>query len=200
MALKAITYIEPNTVGNTKFKVFYDPDSTVVDTNWTACQNSRQLSDGTPVLYPALYDVYQIGGSPQKWSIVRGEIHTGPLGALPVAGKEAVNAQTEIIFTNGSNDDVDIPAIDLVFVNIVGPTGAFTVTGIEGGYDGQKVMLYNSTVENMTIADNSSASAAGNRILTGSAAGGDYLLAGQGVVTLAYSALKAAWIFVSASA
>ena len=200
MSLKAITYIVPNTTGNTKFEVFYNADSTVVDANWTSVQNTRQLLDGTPVVYPALYDVFQIGGTARNPKIVRGEISAGPLGALPMAGKAAINGQTEIVFTNGDNDDVEIPAVDLAFVNIIGPSASFAITGIAAGYDGQKVILYNSTVQDFTVKDNNSGSSAGNKILNGSAIGGDFLLPGQGVVQLGYSQTQGAWIFLNASA
>ena len=67
-----------------------------------------------------------------------------------------------ITLVNGSQDNVNIR--DLMQARIVGPTGAFTITGIGGGYPGRMLVLINSTSNAMTIAHASTASAAPNRI------------------------------------
>ncbi len=199
--MEIITYVLPNISGNTLFKQFYDPSEAVVDNNWTNIVNYRQLLDGTPVLYPQKWKVLQLGGTLTNPKMLAGYVLAGPLGELPQLPVNMQTATTEIALTNGANNNVAGLAIaPSVFVRLVGPTGVFNITGISGGIDGYRLILYNSTSENMTITDNSGSSTAGNKILTGSAIGGDITLHGQGCVELVYDIGQGAWIYVSGTA
>ena len=51
------------------------------------------------------------------------------------------------------------------FFTITGPTGAFTITGLAGGYSGRLVTIYNPTSQVMTIGNNRTSTAA-NQIIT----------------------------------
>lgn len=71
---------------------------------------------------------------------------------------------------NGANNDVDFGAPANCNNLIIGPTGAFNITGIANGADGQIIFLANTTSQVMTLRDNNAGSAAGNKILTGTGA------------------------------
>ncbi|MGB8657621.1 MAG: hypothetical protein WCE90_07530 [Candidatus Zixiibacteriota bacterium] len=91
---------------------------------------------------------------------------------------------------NGNNNNIAIGARS--YVRITGPGAAFAITGIAGGQDGKVVILYNTTAQNMTIANNSANSNGGNKILTMS--GADEATVGTGNVTLIYDAPSGNWI------
>jgi len=123
---------------------------------------------------------------------------TAKILQLPYASYTAVN---------GSANNISLPAA--TFINIVGPTAAFTFTGLISGTtaenNGRALTLFNNTTQNMTLSNESVSSTAANRIVT--CTGANIVTAGQGVVTLMYiSASNAAvptqvtssrWVVVS---
>jgi hypothetical protein len=99
--------------------------------------------------------------------------------------------------TNGANNNIGPSPAS--FIRISGPTSAFTITGVaaEAGGDpnGRVMYLFNSTTQNMTIANESASSTAANRIITGS--GADIVTTGTGVVQMIYSAPDSRWIAIA---
>jgi hypothetical protein len=73
-----------------------------------------------------------------------------------------------IVLGNGSNHNIDTKAGMLV--HIMGPTGAFSISGIGKGSEGRILVLHNDSSGTMTLKHNNSGSAVGNRIYTSSAA------------------------------
>lgn len=96
--------------------------------------------------------------------------------------------------SNGANNNITLP--NKSFIRVTGPTGAFSITGITkpANPDGQVVILYNTTSQNMTITNDATSTAA-NRILTGQ---GDVATTGIGIVSLIYSVTDARWILLTA--
>jgi hypothetical protein len=98
---------------------------------------------------------------------------------------------------NGINQDIVVG--DNCFVEVSGPTGAFSIEGIAGGYDGKRVIILNQTAQNMTIATEGGATGndptAANRIV--SLSGADRATTGNGAATLIYSGASSRWILVS---
>jgi len=81
-----------------------------------------------------------------------------------------------------------------------GPTGAFVITGLDTAkVSGRYLILYNSTAQNMTIANQSASSASGNRITT--MTGADVLIPGEGFAVLVYDVAPTpdVWLLVSVS-
>lgn len=103
----------------------------------------------------------------------------------------------EYTAVNGSNDNIGPPSV--TFVRISGPTGAFTITGVAsnagGPPNGRLMYLFNSTAQNMTIANESASSTAENRIITGT--GGNIATVGTGTIQMIYSAPDSRWIVIS---
>jgi hypothetical protein len=114
---------------------------------------------------------------------------TTPNTTADINGDIALRAGS-FIAGNGNNNDISIGQRS--FVRITGPTAAFTITGIAGGQDGKIVFLYNTTAQNMTIANESASSSAANRILTMSGANESTTTTGN--VTLIYDATGQRWI------
>lgn len=74
--------------------------------------------------------------------------------------------------------------------------GTTTLTGIAGGVDGQMLHGFNlASGANLTIANQSASSTAGNRIITGTAA--DVTITNEGAFTLVYDATSTAWRILS---
>lgn len=89
----------------------------------------------------------------------------------------------QLTLADGSNNDVNV-TLGAGSATITGPTANYTVTGITGGRLGRTVKLVNSTAFTMTLAINSGASAAGNRLyLTNSV---DKVVPAWGAVELSY--------------
>ena len=96
--------------------------------------------------------------------------------------------------SNGANNNITLP--NKSFIRVTGPTGAFNITGITkpANPDGQVVILYNTTSQNMTITNDATSTAA-NRILTNT--GSDVATTGTGIVSLIYSVTDARWILLT---
>ncbi len=113
-----------------------------------------------------------------------------PNTRVDINGDLATRAYTYAA-SNGAQDNININGY--TFIRITGPTAAFTINGIAGGYDGKIVILYNTTGSNMTIGNNASGTAA-NSILT--LTGTAISTTGTGCVTLIYdgTAASPSWI------
>ncbi|MEP7235254.1 MAG: hypothetical protein ABI778_08160, partial [Ignavibacteriota bacterium] len=116
---------------------------------------------------------------------------TAPNVSMDIDGAVATRAYSKSL-SNGNNNNLTNLANES-FARITGPTGAFTITGIAGGSDGQLLKILNSTSQSMTIADQSASSTAANRIT--SATGTDIVLTGSySEVDLIYDATASRWI------
>jgi len=116
-----------------------------------------------------------------------------PDQTLDVNGGFALREGTALAVANGTNNN--LAATGAAFYRITGPTGAFTITGLTGGTDGRIVTLYNTTSQNMTIADNSGSSTDINRILTLTGANMT-TPAGPNAVQLQYNATLQRWLVI----
>lgn len=97
---------------------------------------------------------------------------------------------------NGNNAAVTVGTN--VFVEVSGPTGAFSINGINGApnRDGKLLILLNQTGQNMTIAHDSGVDpTAANRIYT--MTGADRATTGNGAAMLIYSGAASRWILIS---
>lgn len=75
--------------------------------------------------------------------------------------------QNTLTLANGANNDVALGGA--AFTRIVGPSGAFNITGFAAGINGRLLYLNNPTGQALTIRNNVGSSA-GNRILTATGA------------------------------
>ena len=114
-----------------------------------------------------------------------------PNTMLDVNGDFALR-DTTITLVNGVNSNVSVGGYS--FIRIVGPSAAFSVTGLSGGVDGKIVILYNTTTQNMTIT-NDATSTVGNRIYTMS--GANIVTTGTGTITMIYSLTDTHWITIA---
>lgn len=96
---------------------------------------------------------------------------------------------------NGNN--AAIPVGTNVFVQVSGPSGAFTINGIDGqpNRDGKHLFILNLTGQNMTIAHESGTDpTAANRIYT--MTGADIATTGNGVAEFLYNPSSNRWVCV----
>jgi hypothetical protein len=100
--------------------------------------------------------------------------------------------QGTLTLANGANHNV--AAGYSGYVRIDGPSASFSISGLTNGESGRLLVLRNSTVQQMTISNQSASSSAENRIITGT--GADLVLTGSTgqVVTLIYDAVDLRWV------
>lgn len=105
-------------------------------------------------------------------------------------------ALVEVTLVNGANDDIAITGTEtLRIIRIVGPSGAFSVSGFTAPSAGRVIVLHNTTAQAMTLT-NDAGSTAALRILT--LTGADIVLAARtSSATLAYDSTAARWIVTS---
>jgi hypothetical protein len=133
---------------------------------------------------------------------------TGPTGAIAGGGvfsseagylrwqdsngsKQRIAAQeVGLTAVNGNNNNFAIG--DATYARITGPTAAFTITGIAGGYAGRMIVLHNATNQNMTLSFNDANSNAANRLFMFD--GLNRVTVGNGGAILVYDATAAFWI------
>jgi hypothetical protein len=114
---------------------------------------------------------------------------SGVVGLTMTGG--LVETEGALTLANGANSDVTLPAA--TFVAITGPSAGFSISGFASPVSGRKLILYNSTAQNMTLTNDATSTAA-NRILT--LTGGDVALTGTSLATLQYSAVSSRWILL----
>jgi hypothetical protein len=98
--------------------------------------------------------------------------------------------KADFTLANGANSDLELPSVAR-FLRITGPSGAFSVSGFQGGYEAKRLILFNPTAQTMTVT-NDATSVAANRILT--LTGADVVLAGPGMAQFIYSVSDARWL------
>jgi len=98
--------------------------------------------------------------------------------------------ETTLALVNGANNNLATGYT--TYARVTGPSGAFSITGLEGGEIGRVRILTNTTSQVMTIAHQSASSSEMNRIITDAAA--DVTIGLNGVVTLVYDATQTRWL------
>lgn len=122
--------------------------------------------------------------------IVFAKTNTFPAGSDIAFGRYALTT-----LANGANS---ITVGTNTFVEVSGPTAAFTINGITGSpnRDGKTIIIVNQTTYNMTIAhDSGTEPTAANRIYT--MTGADRATTGNGAAMLIYSSSASRWILFS---
>lgn len=172
----------------TTFYSFTGDDATV-DTCCTNILASGTLTDGTAVAYAEAWNPAYISGG-----VVTGGaayIANFPYGAVPGTNTQDQIKTGSVSLANGANVNVaNIATYN--FIRIVGPTGAYSISGISAGADGEYITLFNTVNQTLTITNQGSGSTAGNRIITGT--GADVTLTQYQSITLTYSATDTRWI------
>jgi hypothetical protein len=114
-----------------------------------------------------------------------------PATMMDINGDLALR-DTTVTLANGVNSDISVGGYS--FIRIVGPSGAFSLTGLSGGVDGKIVILYNTTTQNMTITNDATSTTA-NRIYTLS--GANIVTTGTGTITMIYSTPDFRWVTIA---
>lgn len=122
----------------------------------------------------------------------------GQLRWLDSAGRNyQISPETiDRTLANGANNNVD-PGNALI-VRITGPTAAFSISGVTGGYTGRLLILYNTTGQQMSIVHESAGSLASARIRTMN--GATWSTTGEGLVLLIYSGADSRWLMINMAA
>ena len=123
-----------------------------------------------------------------------GYAEAGELYWRSSAGVPGRVSDSQTDFTAGNGNNNDLAAGDGRIIRLTGPTAAFTITGIASGTAGQRIYLYNTVAQNMSITHEDANSAAANRIRTMD--GLTHTTAGEGAAMLVYDGNAARWVLV----
>lgn len=107
-----------------------------------------------------------------------------------------------LTLSNGDNNDVVLPVWNAIadgtsFVQLVGLTADYAITGIVPDFPGRVVTLLNRMSHTLTVRHNSASSAAGNRI--DSQCLSDIVVPNFGSITLRYDHTEGHWMVMSVS-
>ena len=150
----------------------------------TTATNQLMLGQaGQTVLAPGVFQAGSISNA------VFSSTNAFPAGSDISFGRSPLSS-----LANGNN--ADIPVGTNVFIEVSGPSSAFTINGIAGGRDGKLLYILNRTGFNLTIAHDSGVDATpANRIYCLTAA--DKTVTGNSAATLIYNANNSRWILLS---
>lgn len=144
----------------------------------------------------------RLGTATETVSIPGGLNVVGAISQFNAAGTNNFAAESDVAFArksisslaNGVN--AAVPVGTNVYVQVSGPSSAFSIAGIANGRDGKLLILVNETGQNMTIShDSGSDATAANRIYT--MTGSDHATTGNGAAILIYNGAEARWILLS---
>lgn len=163
--------------------------------------HSNSIAIGVASITTAANQI-RLGGTPAYISIPGGLSVEGGTSNITASGYWNFPTGSDVAFkryalsslANGNN--AAVPVGTNVFVEVSGPSGAFTINGIAGGRDGKLLIILNQTGQNMTVAhDSGTDPTAANRIYTMTAA--DRATTGNGAAILIYSGAASRWILIS---
>ncbi len=104
------------------------------------------------------------------------------------------NSHTVLTLSNGANSNIVISPTfpwSSQYARVVGPSGAFSISGFVAGIDGQRLTVQNAVAQDMTIT-NQATSSTSNQITT--LTGADVTLTGVSVANFIYSIADTKWI------
>lgn len=145
-------------------------------------------------------------GTSAEWVSAPGNLTVdGSISNITAAGMANFPAGSDIAFgryslstlANGNNAGIVVGTN--VFVEVSGPTAAFSINGISAGRNGKLLVLVNQTSKNMTFANESGVEpTAANRLVT--MTGDDITAAGNRAAWFIYSTAAARWLMVGLGA
>lgn len=176
------------------------PNATAVGKSATvATLHTNSTAIGASALTTAANQI-RLGTSAGYVSIPGG-LHVGGSITNPIViGTNTVDGHIKFIryaassLANGNN--AAVPIATNTFVEVSGPSAAFSLNGIANGSDGRFLIVVNQTGFDMTLAHQSGTDpTAANRIIT--MTGADRTTTGNGAATLIYSAAASRWLLIS---
>lgn len=112
---------------------------------------------------------------------------------VDINGDLALREGTALVMANGANNNLTLGAFS--HYRIIGPTAAFSITGLAGGQNGKVVTLINTTAFPMTLSHDITSTAA-NRIYTPNSTTLE-VPAIYGSVSLMYNSTLSRWLVTS---
>lgn len=192
----AATDTETTAIGDSAFAA--EPQGIAIGSSATAAHTNAVAIGAFSISQAA--DQIRLGTSSHHVSIPGGLFVEGSITNPATVGTNTVDGHIKFIryavstLANGNN--AAVPISTNTFVEVSGPSGAFTINGIANGTDGRFLIILNQTGQDMTIAHQSGTDpTAGNRIIT--MTGADRSTTANGAVQLIYSAAASRWILIS---
>jgi hypothetical protein len=174
--------------------------------------NSTALGQGSAANYPNSTAIGQgvstttsnqvVVGQSSQSVLIPGGLSAGTISNAVFAATNTFPAGSDIAFgryaitsiANGNNAAVVVGTN--VFIQLSGPSGAFSINGIAGGRDGKFLIVINRTGQAMTLANDSGVDpTAANRLYSNS--GADETLSGNSSAVLIYNSSLSRWIILS---
>jgi hypothetical protein len=152
---------------------------------WGDPGDSASIAMGRGSIVDSAYNSVALNGVTEDADLTTGIHNSNVHYALSTQREDTALA-------NGNNNDITCGGRS--FVKITGPTGAFSITGVANGFDGKRLVIYNSVAQNMTIEYDDANSVAANRIIT--MTGADLVSTAAASVELIYDADASRWIVI----
>lgn len=163
------------------------------DAQYASFLATGALTNGLPVVFAIVWPTAVFNAT---FTAVTSSSGTPTFSGIfnPPAGVQNVpNLMLPITLANGANSNVAHNGAS--FLRIAGPSGAFSITGFVAGVDGQKLTIYNTTTQVLTLTHDATSTAA-NRIYNASGAN-IVMAASKGSAQFVYSVIDARWICIN---
>jgi hypothetical protein len=98
--------------------------------------------------------------------------------------------KADLTLVNGANSDIELPSVAR-FLRLTGPSGAFSITGFQSGYEAKRLIIFNDSGQTVTLTNNAT-SVAANRLLT--LTGGDVALPDLSLFEFIYCLDEQRWL------
>lgn len=180
---KGIDYLTQGPAGAELLHGTYTGTDAEVDAEWTSIEDSGRFSTGVPVIKAIKHETAQVTSG-----VVLGGTGDDTYGSI---NNPQVKSQGKIQFVAHGSGAIDNAAFWGNVVHIHTATGAFNISGIANGQDGDWMIIVNTSGQNMTLSNNSASSDTGNKIITNT--GADAATTGNGVALLVYSSNNSVW-------
>lgn len=179
-ALRGVRVRPPTISGSPTITLHVGLDIEDIGIGSTTTANSLRSTGTSVTMRHAGHAIYGSTGAPNVVMDIDGDLAT-----------RAAN----LALSNGNNDNIAIGARS--FIRVTGPTAGFAIRGIASGFNGKRVVIYNTTTQNMSINNEDAGSTAANRIRTNT--GATVTTTGEGSVEVIYDATQSRWILISTS-
>jgi hypothetical protein len=120
----------------------------------------------------------------------RSSVETRLRGSESTLENEVRLFKADLTLATGVNSDIELPSVAR-FLRLTGPSGSFSITGFQSGYEAKRLIIFNDSGQTVTLANNAT-SVAANRLLT--LTGGDVVLPDLSLFEFIYCLDEQRWL------
>lgn len=179
---KGIDYLTQGPGGAELLHGTFTGTDAAVEAEWAAIEDGGRFTTGVPVVKAILHNTAQVTSG-----VVLGGSGDDTYGSI---NTPQAKVQGKIQFVVHGSGAIDNAAFWGNVVHITTASGAFNISGIANGQDGDWMIILNTSGQNMTLTNNAT-SDTGNKIITNT--GADVATTANGAALLVYSSANSCW-------